>query len=254
MLIGYFLSACSLAGNPSFERTSVLNKKNVEERLCTHFSRWKQSGVSEDALRQGLTFFRDHISEFENTKAFAIADYQISSDKKRFFVFEWETGRMYKEHVSHGSGSQKNKKWGDPNHDGMLDTCDHNLNQSNMTRVGIFKVLDYYLSSTHGPKKWPDLNISGERTRINGLRLKGLSSTNKESLKRGVVMHEATYNTNSIMGRSFGCPAFRPNRGSVIMPYFAKGGMFYAYAPQCRKQYQKVREEIQNWEDTCASF
>lgn len=252
----YFLFsifAC-FAEEVSFENVGVVDKTNVEEKLCVHFSQWKKSGISEDALRQGLTYFRDHISTFENTKAIAIADYHQSSKKKRFFVFEWDTGKVHKEHISHGSGVQKKKKWGDADHNGMLDACDHNGDQTNMTRVGFFRVLDYYLSSKHGPKKWPNLIVSTENKRINGLRLEGLSSTNKASLKRGVVMHEATYNTNAVMGRSFGCPAFRPGRGSVVMPYFAKGGMFYAYVPQCSTQYKKVQEEISNWSTTCASL
>ena len=40
----------------------------------------------------------------------------------------------------HGSGSQDGTKWGDPEHDGVLNACHYNGDQTNMTRVGFFKV------------------------------------------------------------------------------------------------------------------
>jgi hypothetical protein len=247
-----FLGSCSLFGFPDFDSRGALDNKNIEDELCIHFDSWKKSGISEDALRQGLTYIRMHVSDFENTSAFAIADYSLSSRKKRFFVFIWENGSIKKVHVSHGSGLQNKKKWGDINHDGMLDACDHKEDQTNMTRVGFFRASEYYLSATHDPKKWPDLKIEGEKKRINGLRLDGLSSTNNKARPRGVVMHEATYNKSAVMGRSFGCPAFRPGTGASVMPYFAKGGMYYSYVPQCERQQQKVYTEIPNWEKTCS--
>ena len=109
-LLCFFVS-CSLFATPDFTSKGDLNKENIGAQLCVHFDSWKKSGISEDALRQGLTYLRMHVSDFENTSSFAIADYSLSSKKKRFFVFGWADGSIKKVHVSHGSGKQKKKKW-----------------------------------------------------------------------------------------------------------------------------------------------
>ena len=242
----FFFIAC-------FEQASA---EKPTSDMCKHYRSWKKTGISTAALQQGLSYYQENYDTFDNHTSIAIADYSLSSRKKRFFVFLWKDGSVQKVQVSHGSGTQKKKKWGDLNNDGMLDACDKDGNQQNMTRVGFFKVGEYYLSKRHSPKKWPNLKIEGEKSRINGLRMDGLSSTNKKSRSRGVVMHEATYNAGKPgrqMGKSYGCPAFRPGEGSKIMPYFAHGGMFYAYVPQCKTQYKKVLSDVPNWEKMCTS-
>ena len=254
-MMGYWLGifiAC--ASESSGVLGKAITEENVGTELCRNFEHWKQSGISEDALRQGLTYFRDHIDLFPNKKSIAIADYSLSSTKKRFFVFHWEDGAVEKVHVSHGSGAQGKTKWGDPDHDGFLDTCMHNGDPTNMTRVGFFRVAEYYHSTNHTPKQWPFLSIEGEQKNINGLRLDGLSSTNKQARSRGVVMHEATYNTGRVMGRSYGCPAFRPSEGAEIMPAFAHGGMYYSYVPRCEAQQEEVLKEVEDWEQTCSEL
>jgi len=240
----FFLFSC-------FE-TAVADKPTDE--MCRHYRKWKKSGISTAALQQGLTYYKQNNYLFDNHTSIAIADYSLSSKKRRFFVFSWEDGAVHKVQVSHGSGKQDKQKWGDLDNDGMLDTCDKDGDQTNMTRVGFFKVGNYYLSENHDPTQWPDLIIEGEEERINGLQLMGLSVTNSEAFSRGVVMHEAMYNAGAAgrqMGKSFGCPAFRPEEGSKIMPLFHHGGMYYSYAPQCETQHQKVLASIPNWEKTC---
>ena len=133
-----------------------------------------------------------------------------------------------------------------PNHDGMLDACQYREDQTNMTRVGFFRTAELYLSS----QKWPTFSRNG-KGKYSGMRMDGLSKTNKHTRKRAVVMHEADYNQHRIMGRSFGCPAFRPSEGRAIMNRIREGSLFYAYAPQCSDLYATVLEQVPRWQGTC---
>ncbi|MEC7988158.1 MAG: murein L,D-transpeptidase catalytic domain family protein, partial [Myxococcota bacterium] len=113
-----------------------------------------------------------------------------------------------------------------------------------------------YFSAKHDRKKkkrkgWPDLKLKKTKTRYNGLRLDGLSITNGESLSRGVVMHEAYYNEGETMGRSYGCPAFRPGKGSPIFEKIQTGSLFYGYAPQCGELMKGVMEDVVGWDEIC---
>ena len=253
-----FIFACDLmlsgveeqAFAKEFERRGEFPSGAVtDEQLCQHFNRWKSSGVSQEALQQALKFYSQEVSTFENSSHFAIADYSKSSKKKRFYLFNWQDGSYKTVHVSHGSGSQDGTKWGDPEHDGVLNACHYNGDQTNMTRVGFFKVAEYYWSKSHS-KSWPELKPGSSQKR-NGVRMDGLSPTNHRARKRGVVMHEANYNRNSIMGRSYGCPAFRPGEGAPILDKIKRGGLYYSYAPQCSALTAQVLETVSGWETMC---
>ena len=236
----------------NFENRGEFSSGNATtDQLCQHFKRWKSSGVSQDALQQALQFYSEELVSFENSSYFAIADYSKSSKTKRFYLFNWQDGSFETVHVSHGSGSQGGKKWGDPEHDGLLNACQHKGDQTNMTRVGIFKVSEYYWSKSHS-RSWPELNPGGSQ-RHNGIRMDGLSPTNHQARNRGVVMHEANYNQSSIMGRSYGCPAFRPGEGGPIIEKIKQGGLYYSYAPQCATLTAEVLETIIGWETKCTS-
>ena len=114
---------------------------------------------------------------------------------------------------------------------------------------------DFYLSTGHdevvkGRKGWPDLDVRAAGRR-NGLRLRGLSASNQEAMERGVVMHEAFYNEGEVMGRSYGCPAFRPGEGSPVLEQIADGGLFYGYAPVCEAQMEAPLAQVKGWESIC---
>ena len=237
----------------TFWETSTFAKKKGNEDVCTHYQRFLDAGVPKEPLNQALAFYTQ--KQFSNNRYVSIADYTQSSTKNRFYLLDLETGHVQKEKVSHGSGFQKGKKYGDPDHDGMLDSCQHNGDRTNMTRVGFFTTAELYFSSAHDAKKgrkgWPDIQDSA--TRYNGLRLKGMSSSNKESYSRGVVMHEANYNKRAKMGRSYGCPAFVPKKGREIMHKIKEGSLFYGYAPQCVALMKAPIQQVKGWESQCSS-
>ncbi len=125
-----------------------------------------------------------------------------------------------------------------------------------MTRPGFFKTLNLYNSSSHKEQRakngrlskgWPNIEKS-----LNGLRLKGLTvGVNNFAYKRGVVMHEAWYNQGSLMGRSYGCPAFAPDEAKEILSLIKNGTLFFAYVPQCEEDTKIVGASIKGWQDFC---
>ena len=237
----------------TFWEGATLAQKKGKEDVCIYYQGFLKAGVPKEPLQQALKFYTQ--KQFSNDRYVSIADYTQSSTKKRFYLLDLETGVVQQEKVSHGSGAQNGKKYGDINHDGMLDACQRHGNRTNMTRVGFFSTAELYFSFNHDSKKgrtgWPDIQESG--TRYNGLRLKGLSSSNKESYTRGVVMHEANYNKRTKMGRSYGCPAFVPTKGKTIMHKIKEGSLFYAYAPQCASLMKAPLQQVKGWEFQCSS-
>lgn len=235
--------------------------------VCRYYDKWVSEGVPKEPLKQMLKFYESNKSTFKNQRYLSFADYTQRSSEKRFYLFDMQTGRVVKEPVSHGSGSRNKVNYGDKNHDGRMDRCTHsNGSRTNMTRIGFFKVENFYFSESHDRRKksrlksWPDLAQSKTNTRVNGLRMEGLSSTNKEAKSKGVVMHEAYYNEDAmngmgIMGRSYGCPAFLPGRGAPIMDKISEGSLYYSYNPdQCSNEMNNgPLSQVRGWESMCES-
>lgn len=219
-------------------------------KVCELFSHFKNLGVPEIPLKQLMTYYYADPSKFKDGYI-SLADYSQNSKQKRFYLMDLNTGSVTQEKVSHGSGNKNKVKYGDRNHDGMLDKCTQSDgSRLNMTRPGFYRVENYYYSASHR-KQWPVLK-SG--TSYNGLRMVGLSATNTDALGKGVVMHEANYNSSAgVMGRSYGCPAFVPKKGAPLMAKMAGGGLFYAYAPVCKAQMDEVLKDtkVKGWEETC---
>ena len=214
--------------------------------LCQHYSKFLESGVPEKALNQALFFYKNNTSEFSN-EWISIADYTENSREERFYMFNIETGEVRKHHVSHGSGNRNGVKRGDENHDGNLGRCSYNGSRENMTRPGFFKVDEPYVSSSHRDS-WP--NLGGG---YNGIRMDGLSGElNDHARGAGVVMHGANYNTGATMGRSYGCPAFRPNEASDILNTIKGGSLYYSYVgDNCADDQEAVDDTVIGAEDIC---
>ncbi|GAB4016475.1 MAG: hypothetical protein Fur0010_16300 [Bdellovibrio sp.] len=219
--------------------------------VCKHFNRFKSAGVPETPLKQALFFFERNKSRISHQRYISIADYSQNSTEKRFYILDLQTGEVRKEKVSHGSGHRGSERYGDINHDGMLDRCHHgnNLNdRENMTRPGFFVTRDFYRSGSHSDS-WPRLDSQGN----NGLRMAGLSpGVNDEALNSGVVMHGAYYNDGGgKMGRSYGCPAFTSEAAPSVHRTISGGTLYYSYTPVCRELQQRVENQIQGWEGMC---
>ena len=244
-------------------------------KSCTFYDDFIAEGVPVPALKQALKYFENNKNDFSNKNYITIADYSQNSSIKRFFLLDLRTGGVVKEKVSHGSGSLKGVKYADAtikngrvtkasSHNGNLKRCRipkekvaNKHDQWALTRPGFFKTRNFYMSSSHdervkGQRGWPSFKVDG-RT-FNGMRLEGLTrGVNDKALSQGVVMHEAYYNRGSVMGRSFGCPAFVPSKGRELMKKIVNGSLYYSYVPVagCSEDHRKVLKTVSGWETMC---
>jgi hypothetical protein len=154
------------------------------------------------ARRQGLLDGFHHL---------AVIDYSLPSTQPRLWVFDVERGRLlFQELVAHGRNTGER-------------VAQHfsNIEGSKMSSLGLFQTTDTYYGS-------------------NGysLRLRGLDAGfNDNALSRAIVMHGAPYVSEAIaerlgrLGRSWGCPAVRPEVARTVIDTLKGGALLFAYYP-----------------------
>ena len=154
------------------------------------------------ARRQGLLDGFHHL---------AVIDYSLPSTQPRMWVFDVERGRLlFQELVAHGRNTGER-------------VAQHfsNIEGSKMSSLGLFQTADTYYGS-------------------NGysLRLRGLDAGfNDNALSRAIVMHGAPYVSEAIaerlgrQGRSWGCPAVRPEVARTVIDTLKGGALLFAYYP-----------------------
>lgn len=141
----------------------------------------------------------------------AVIDYSLPSTKPRLWVFDLASNTvLFREVVAHGQGTGENMARAFSNKDG-----------SHQSSLGLFRTADTY-------------------TGHNGysLRMQGLEpGTNDAAMARAIVMHGAPYvNVQSAqkqgrLGRSWGCPALRPEVAKQVIDSLKNGQMIFAYYP-----------------------
>jgi hypothetical protein len=158
--------------------------------------------AAECARRQGLLDGFHHL---------AVIDYSLPSTQPRMWVFDVERGRLlFQELVAHGRNTGER-------------VAQHfsNIEGSKMSSLGLFQTADTYYGS-------------------NGysLRLRGLDAGfNDNALSRAIVMHGAPYVSEAIaerlgrLGRSWGCPAVRPEVARTVIDTLKGGALLFAYYP-----------------------
>ena len=141
----------------------------------------------------------------------AIIDYSRPSTERRLWVFDLAHQRLlFNEWVAHGRNSG-----------GNLATHFSNAPDSLMTSLGVYLTGQPYMGH-HGLS----------------LRLIGLDrGLNDNALSREIVIHSAAYVNGTIaqrlgrMGRSWGCPAVRPEISSQLIRAIQGGAVLLAYYP-----------------------
>jgi hypothetical protein len=158
--------------------------------------------AAECAGRQGL------LDDFRHL---AVIDYSVPSTKPRLWVFDLVQGRLlFQELVAHGrnTGEHVAERFS-------------NVEGSKMSSLGLFQTTETYYGS-------------------NGysLRLRGLDEGfNDNALSRAIVMHGAPYVSQAIaerlgrIGRSWGCPAVRPEVARTVIDTLKGGALLFAYYP-----------------------
>lgn len=224
------LSKITKQGKEGEEIGSIILRGNAYK----FYNNFIKAGVPEIPLKHALEYYDKNPDTFKNKNYISIADYTKNSSEKRFWLLSMTDGSVINEKVSHGGGDPKLDKY---TGNGELKKCiNDNGTKTNMTRPGIYVTKDLYYSEKHDriikkDQNWP--KIDGN---YNGLELAGLEASNEDANRSGVVMHGANYNhEEGIMGRSYGCPAFVPEKAKEIISKVKGGSLFYAYAPQCDK-------------------
>lgn len=146
-----------------------------------------------------------------DARRLAIVDYTRSSQEKRLWIFDLQQNKvLFSEFVAHGKGSGFDVPTEFSNHEG-----------SHQSSLGLFLTDETYQGG-HGYS----------------LKLLGLSgSLNNLAFERKIVMHGADYvdpdkaRQFGRLGRSFGCPALRPQVVRPIIDTLKEGQFLYAYGP-----------------------
>jgi len=141
----------------------------------------------------------------------AVIDYSLPSTTPRLWVFDLAANKLlFRELVAHGQGTGDNLAHNFSNKDG-----------SHESSLGLFRTADTY-------------------TGHNGysLRMQGLEpGTNDAAMARAIVMHGAPYVNSQMaqktgrLGRSWGCPALRPEVARQVIDSLKNGQMIFAYYP-----------------------
>lgn len=150
--------------------------------------------------------FKDKIT---NARYSVIVDMCQPSYRKRFIVFDHETGKVIrKHHVAHGVGSNKSSN------NRVYATKFSNVIMSKKTSLGAYVTGKVYYGR-YGKS----------------LNLHGLEDTNSRAFVRRIVIHKARYVTddyilsNGRAGNSWGCLALDPAVYNYIIDLL-KGGAF----------------------------
>lgn len=159
--------------------------------------------AAQQAEEQGLVKRRDLLT---------VIDYSLPSTQPRLFVFDLVARKLlFRELVAHGRNSGDNVPSFFSNASGSLASC-----------LGLFVTADPYIGG-------------------NGysLRLKGLEEgINDMAWDRAIVMHGAAYVSEEAikvlhrLGRSWGCPAVRPEIAHKIIDTLRGGSAVFAYYPE----------------------
>jgi hypothetical protein len=140
-----------------------------------------------------------------------VIDYTKPSTERRLWVFDLAHTRvLFEELTAHGKNSGDNQA-----------VRFSNVPNSLMTSIGVFLTGDTYIGK-HGLS----------------LRLQGLEKgVNDNSIERAIVLHAAAYvndsdaRTKGRIGRSWGCPAVRPEISRRLIETVQGGTLVLAYYP-----------------------
>lgn len=187
---------------------------NVEEKSGLYDSlNLDEMGLSRKAYEYALAGFKKLVNEgkIQKDNLLSILDFSLPSSKKRLFVLDLDLGVLvYNTYASHGKNSGK-----------ILPTSFSNNTNSNKSSLGF-----YVTGDTYNGKHGESLRLLGEEKGIND-----------NALKRGIVMHSASYVDESIIeqqgfiGRSLGCPALPKDVYKNIIETIKDGSCLFIYSP-----------------------
>lgn len=170
-------------------------------------------GLSRQAYDYALKGFNYLLlkGKIANENIISIADFSVSSCKKRFFILDLKNYKiLFNTYVAHGqnSGKEYAKSFS-------------NAPESLQSSPGFYVTKETYYGS-----KGYSLRLEGEEQGIND-----------NALNRGIVMHAAPYVNEGLaqgrgfIGRSWGCPAVAPELHQAIINKIKNGTCLFLYTP-----------------------
>ncbi|MGA7236212.1 MAG: murein L,D-transpeptidase catalytic domain family protein [Bryobacteraceae bacterium] len=169
--------------------------------------------LAPQALQAALTALKRVLANGAKVRSdvITVIDYTKSSTEHRLWVFDLAHTRvLFDELAAHGRNSGDN-----------LAMRFSNAPDSLMTSLGVFLTGETYIGK-HGLS----------------LRLEGLEKGfNDNSMARAIVLHAADYVSDAIatatgrIGRSWGCPAVRPEISRRLIQTLQGGSLILAYYP-----------------------
>lgn len=146
-----------------------------------------------------------------DARRLAVIDYRLPSRRHRLWVFDVETGQLlFREPVAHGKGSGEDRP-----------TRFSNVHGSHQSSLGLFLT---------GPTYQGENGYS--------MRMEGLEpGFNDQAMARAIVMHGAPYvdleaaEAQGRLGRSWGCPALRPEVAQPLIDELKQEQFLFAYYP-----------------------
>lgn len=159
--------------------------------------------AAQNAEDRGLVKRRDLLT---------VIDYSLPSTQPRLFVFDLAARKLlFRELVAHGRNSG-----------GNLASFFSNSPGSLATSIGLFVTADTYIGG------------NGYSLRLRGLE----EGINDMAWDRMIVLHGASYVSQAAvrllgrLGRSWGCPAVRPEVAHKIIDTLRGGSAVFAYYPE----------------------
>jgi len=147
----------------------------------------------------------------DSAQRLAVIDYSRPSTETRLWVFDLKRkALLFAEHVAHGRGSGENLAQAFSNREG-----------SHQSSLGLFRTAETYVGG------------NGYSLRMDGLE----PGVNDAARDRLIVMHGAPYVDplaalkQGRLGRSFGCPAVRPQVARELIDTLKQGQLLFAYYP-----------------------
>jgi hypothetical protein len=141
----------------------------------------------------------------------AVIDYSRASTVPRLWVFDLDQNKLlFREVVAHGQGSGEN-----------MASRFSNVDGTHASSLGLFRTADTYQGH------------NGYSLRMQGLE----PGTNDAAMARAIVMHGAAYvnpqaaQKQGRLGRSWGCPALRPEVAKKVIDSLRNGQMIFGYYP-----------------------
>ena len=169
--------------------------------------------INPQALQSALSALKrlQASGQSVRTDVLMIIDYSKRSTERRLWVFDLKRAELlFEELVAHGRNSGDDRAVRFSNEPGSL-----------MSSLGVFLTGDTYIGK-HGLS----------------LRLQGLEKgVNDNSMDRAIVIHAADYVSEGIaqrsgrIGRSWGCPAVRPEISRKLIETVQGGTLLLAYYP-----------------------